>query len=418
MPTRRQYLRGTAATGSIAMVGGTAGCTLFDGGSSESDSADITVGVLTMLNLDVGKATRRGVELAAKQIEEEGVLDGDVSVEAVGTEGASSAAVEGHNSLVEREGADVTLGTFAEQTAAGIMENIAQTETIHLNVGAISPELPAKLQEDYESFKPWFRLAPMNANFFVADMLGFAEEYLVGKQGWTKTAIFREDALWTEQIAPALEEGFAGFGMEVKDDVVFSLSETNYRSYMDQFADMDLDCVYGLIAEAGKGPLLGYEKSSLETPLVGSLVASQSPQYLSDIDSDTSNSIGQTFTTWGATLSQTAQEFVDLYTETYDSRPSKPTWAAFGGYAATRLYASARAEAGDDLDATIDALETGSFDLNQTYEVYEPGEAGPDGNEYPHDLKYGPGLYQPTWSTWNEGEQVTVYPDTFANEEF
>ncbi|WP_267164009.1 ABC transporter substrate-binding protein [Halovenus salina] len=397
------------------MLGSTAGCSgILGGGSSGSE----TLGVLTTLDLDVGKATVRGAELGAQVANDEGILDSDLSVESSNTEGTASSAVDAHNTLVSRQGADATIGTFAEQTAAGIMDEIAETETVHLNVGAAAPALAGQVAEDYERYKPWFRIAPINAAFFVADLLNFAEQFAVGQQGWENAVIFREDAAWTGQVAPALKDAVGGLGMSIEDDIVFSLSENNFTTYMNQIDDTDVDFIFGLVAEAGKGPLLSYEESGVEKPMVGDLVASQSPQYLADINTENSNVISRTFTTWGSQLSDAAQEFVDMYESEYDSRPTKPTWAAFGSYVATQMYARARSEGGDSLDDTVTAMEEETFELNQTYSVYGPDEEAPDGNSYPHDLKYGPDFFQPTWSQWRDGEQVTVYPDKFANAEF
>jgi branched-chain amino acid transport system substrate-binding protein len=419
MANRRDFIRKAGAAGSIALLGSTAGCSgLPGGGSSNGGSDGHTVGVLTTLNLDVGKATLRGAELAAQQINEEGTLDGEMSIESSNTEGQSTAAVEAHNTLVNRQGADATLGTFAEQTAAGIMSEIASTETIHLNVGAVAPGLAGQVAENYEQFKPWFRVAPINAAFFVLDLLNFSEQFVVGQQDWSSAAILREDAAWTGQVAPALKNSVPDMGVEIQDDIVFSLSENNFSPYYNQIQNMDVDFVYGLVAEAGRAPLLAYEQSDIQTPMVGDLVASQSPQYLSDVDADSSPIIGRTFTTWGANLSSEAQEFVDTYESNYDSRPTKPTWAAFGAYAATQMYAQARAEGGSDLDSTVSAMESTSYELNQTYSVYGPDEEAPDGNSYPHDLRYGPDHFQPTWSQWRDGEQVTVYPDQYANGDY
>jgi branched-chain amino acid transport system substrate-binding protein len=446
MPSRRQYLRRATTAGGAAILGLTAGCAGNGNGGDGSDGNDGSdgsggggddgggsdgsgstsdggegpkIGVLTMMQLDTGKATKRGVELAAKKINDQGMLDGDVSVISQDTEGASTAAVEGHNSLVNRQGADVTLGTFAEQTAAAIMPEIASTEKIHLNVGAISPKLPAQVAEEYEKYKPWFRVAPPNAAFFVVDMLTFAEQFLVGEQGWSSTAIFREDAAWTDQVGGALKKEFPKIGLEVKDDIVFSLSETSFSTYMNQIQNMDVDCVYGLIAEAGKAPLLSYEKAGITTPMVGALVASQSPQYLSDVNAETSPIVGQTFSTWGANHTSAGEEFVNQYTSTYDSRPSKPTWSAFGGYAATMMYAQALAEGDGSLDSTVSAMEETSFQLDQNYSVYAPGEsAEATGGSYPHDVKYGSDQFKPMWSQWQGGEMKTVYPDKFANADY
>ncbi|MFC7058208.1 hypothetical protein [Halovenus salina] len=147
---------------------------------------------------------------------DEGILDSDLSVESSNTEGTASSAVDAHNTLVSRQGADATIGTFAEQTAAGIMDEIAETETVHLNVGAAAPALAGQVAEDYERYKPWFRIAPINAAFFVADLLNFAEQFAVGQQGWENAVIFREDAAWTGQVAPALKDAVGGQACQSK----------------------------------------------------------------------------------------------------------------------------------------------------------------------------------------------------------
>jgi branched-chain amino acid transport system substrate-binding protein len=260
MATRRQYLRQAGAAGSVALLATTAGCSGDgggggdgggdgdggDGGSTGGGSGGLTAGVLTTLQLDTGIATERGAELAAQKINSEGMLDSDVSIASEDTEGQSTVAVEAYNSLVNQENADLTLGTFAEQTGAAILPEIASSRTIHTNVGAISPELPTNLREDYEQFKPWFRVYPPNAAFFVIDMLNFTEQFLVGEQGWSSTALFREDAAWTEQVGGALKQQFPEMGLEVQDDIVFSLSENNFSPYMNQIQDMDVDVVFGL----------------------------------------------------------------------------------------------------------------------------------------------------------------------------
>jgi len=82
------------------------------------------------------------------------------------------------------------------------------------------------------------------------------------------------------------------------------------------------------------------------------------------------------------------------------------------------MYEQARAEGGSSLDDTVTAMEDTTYELNQTYSVYGPDEESPDGNTYPHDIKYWSDFFQPTWSQWRDGEQVTVYPEQYANGEY
>lgn len=416
---RRSFLRRTAATGAVVATGTSlSGCLrIFGGGSSDA----ITVGVLSMLETDTGKATERGVEIAAEFIDDEDSIDQEIEVASANTEGTSTGAVEAYNNLINREEADVTLGAFAESAAAGIMPNIADEQKIHLNVGAASPALSAELRENFEEYKYWFRFAPPNSEFFGVDFVQFAQNFMVDEMGWESVAFYREDAAWTNEVTPFLKEEFPNMGLEVKDDVVFPMDTSNYSPYVSNLEDADIDAVFGLIAEAGRSPVQGYAKSDSEVPLVGDVVAVQSPSYLDDMDGTGQNVIGRTHSTWSAELrTQVSEDFLNMWSENYSDRPTKPTWAGLGAFAATNVLANAveRADATDP-DDVIPEVENADFDLIQNYQVFGEDEEDPiTGNTFPHDLKYGEGNYQSTWSQWRDGEQVTIWPPSLATAEF
>lgn len=416
--SRRSFLKRSVATGGVLATGpALAGCVGGGGGGSSS----LTVGVLSMLDLDTGKATERGVELAAEWIGDAGTIDQDIEVVSEDTQGTATGAVEAYTNLVDRQEVDVTLGAFAESAAAGIMPNIADSQTIHLNVGAVSPALTAELVEDFDQYKYWFRLAPPNAQFFGVDFLSFAERFMTGEMGWDSIAFFREDAAWTNDVAPFLKEEFPGMGLEIQGDVVFPISENNFSPYLSQFEDMDIDCIFAMVAEAGATPVQGYATSDLDVPMVGDVVAVQSPSYLEDMSGGGQNVVGRTHSTWSAKAeTEVSQEFLEMWSDTYSSRPQQPTWAGLGSFAATNILANAISRAGtQNADDLIPEIENADFELIQRYQVFGQDEEDPiTGSRFPHDLKYGPDHYESTWSQWRDGEQVTVWPQDLATGEF
>jgi len=416
---RRNFLKRSVVTGGAIASGSTlAGCL---GQVTGGGSSTLKIGVLSTLELDVGKATERGVQLAADAINEAGSIDQEVEVVSENTQGTATGAVEAYSNLVDRQSVDVTLGAFAESAAAGIMPNIADSQTIHLNVGAVSPALSAKLVEDYEKYKYWFRFAPPNSQFFGVDFLRFAEQFMIGEMDWDSVAFFREDAAWTNEVAPFLKQEFPKMGIEVQGDVVFPISESNFSPYFSKYQDMDVDAIFAMVAEAGKTPIQGYAKSSLDVPMVGDVVAVQSPSYPDDMGGQGQNVVGRTHSTWSAKkVTDASEEFVNTWTDTYSSRPQKPTLTGLGGFAATRILANAISRAGTkNAEEVIPEVEKADFELFQRYQVFGKDEKDPiTGSRFPHDLKYGPDHYESTWSQWRDGEQVTVWPQDLATGDF
>lgn len=417
---RREFLKKSGLVGTMLATPSVAGCLE---GLPGSGGGPVTLGVLSMLELDTGKGTVRGAEIAAEEITENGgVLGNDLQISSNDTQGTSTGAVEAYSFLNDSEGAVATLGTFAESAAAAVMSSMADAQQIHMNVGGVSPALSGQLVDDYEKFKYWFRLAPPNSMFFGVDIINFAQEFMVNRQGWESVALFREDAAWTEEVAPFLKQEFPKMGLEVMKDEVFPLSETNFSSYFSRIQNLDVDAIFGLVAEAGKGPVQGYVKAGIDTPLVGDVVFVQSPQYWEDLGGQGEGIVGRTHSTWSAQRNDRADSFIQTWHDKYDSRPTEPTWAGLGAYAATHMWANAVEAAGElTPENVVPEMENQSFDLIQKYQVFGRDEEDPiTGQKFPHDLKYGMDAdhYQSTWSEWVDGEQQTIWPPHLATAEY
>lgn len=413
---RRDFLRASAA-GSGALLTGLSGCIgQFTGGGGDA----VGVGVLTMLDLDFGQSNLRGAELAAEDLNDaDGILGRDVEVVSSNSEGTASGGVEAYNFLVDRENVDTTQGAFAESVAAGILPRIGETGRVHVNIGGVAAELAETVHDDYDRLKYWFRNV-LNTIYFGIDVVNFAEQYMVGEQDWTRVAMFREDAAWTNGMAPVLKEQLPGVGVEVVDDIVFSLSENNFTPYYSDLDDMEIDAVLALIAEAGRAPFQGYAQYGLDTPMVGDLVFVQSPSFWDVVGEAGESVVGRTHSTWSAQLNDEAQTFVDRFEQSPGDAPPKPSFAAFAGYAAVQIFAEAAERAGTlDGDELVAAMEETDYTLGQRYQYYGPDEPDPvTGRNFTHDIKYGPDNYLPTWSQWRDGEQVTVFPPDKATGEY
>jgi len=240
---------------------------------------------------------------------------------------------------------------------------------------------------------------------------------MVGKRGFSKLGFLIEDAAWTHETVPFLKKQFPQIGLSIEGIQWYPVKETNYQPYYSKIADLDIDAIFGLSANSGVGPLQGYFKANTNVPLIGDLVPVQSPSFIRDMGGKGNGIVARTHATWSEQMSDTGKQFVDDWENAYSSRPAKPEWAGLGTYAHLQQYAEAVDKAGStNADDVVPALEEAEFKLGENYAFFGKGEKDPiTGKEFTHDLKVGPDFFQSVWSQWQDGTQVTIWPDSLAD---
>jgi len=182
----------------------------------EEEANELKVGVIGPMQFQMGEHHWMGATLAADEINAAGGIQvGEDSYqiklvqvdsnELVSVPDAASAAEE----AISVDNVDVLIGTIRSEAALAVQEVAMDYETIFMVCGSSETAMSEKVAEDYDRYKYWFRITPVNntalgqLNFLlvgaVAQKIG--AELLMPP----KLAVLAEKASWTEAIVAAAQ---------------------------------------------------------------------------------------------------------------------------------------------------------------------------------------------------------------------
>lgn len=387
----------------------------------EPEKEPLIVGVISMMELDVGKSSLRGVEIAAEEINEAGgILGRPVEVVSADSKGLPDEGLRAFEYLVTRENADLVIGPFADAVLASIFPRLEEYK-IPLIVNADSYyEIALKVHENYDTYKGWFRVMPINDFYLGYNIVEFGESMMVEELGWDSVVIFREQAAWTEGIVSLVEEEFPKIGLNIADHIVFPVDEKDYSPYYREAERSGADCIFAIVAEAGIAPILQYADFKPDMPLLGIVVSAQVPEFYDDTGGATGSVATMNIVGWNSEMDAKSRAFIDKWSEKYTTRPAKPDYAGFGGYIALNVFREAAERAGTfDLDPLVIELEKTDYHMTYRFQFYGRDEKDPYfGMYFTHDVKYGPDFAYAQWTQWQGDDAYTIWPEKFAVRDF
>ena len=411
---RRPFLR---ATGAGAAGVAFAGC-LGDSDSGDGTVPDtITIGTLGPSDSPLGASIHNSVKLAVEEINADGGIAGaDVEVSTKDTKDQPSTARDVYKELTTGENVEATVGIFGSEQLLAIMDDIAQAETVHLTSGAATPEAPALLAEDYETYKPWFRVGPTNSTFLDDSLVTFAKERF-DSMGWEKVAFIAEDFKWTEPVTEDIKQRLVDeANVEVTQVSRVSESTEDFTPIYEEIENDGVDGVYTALAHIGTTALVQWAKQQRPFGFGGIHVPTQLPSYYAATEGAAIATFSQTTATPNSEITDKTVPFANTYDEAYDGFP---VYSGYSSYDAVYMLKNA-IEAAESIgtDDVIAELEAASFTgTTGTLEFY-----GRD-HEFPHDVKYGPDLAQGVYFQWQpdsegNGRQRVIWNDELQEAEY
>jgi len=406
---RRQILKTTAGGAAGLSL---AGCLDTYGTIVGSDDPEpITVGVLAPgPNSDTtGRSNVRGAQIAIDELNENGGILGREVELAVGDTNRS--APEGrrqYQRLVLEEGADVTVGVATSEVLEGILDDVAEQETVHLTAGSVTMTPNELISQQYEKYKYHFRVGPLNGHDLATHQIEFLND-MGSELGWESFAVLVEDYIWTESLWDVYQE-------ELGDDVTFweqyPPETDNFTEIYDEIATTDADAVLEAVAHTGATSLVDWNRSQQPFGFGGVHMPMQSPSYYEQVDGNCEYAVGYTNVTPTSNRDR-AKSFINEYQSRHNG--TSPIYTGYNSYDAVHVFAQAAKDAGtldsDELVTTLEGISvagtTGTIEFN-----------GPD-EEFPHDVKYGEEYVHPVYFQWREGEdgtgvQEVIWPDDQA----
>ncbi|HID42640.1 MAG TPA: branched-chain amino acid ABC transporter substrate-binding protein [Archaeoglobaceae archaeon] len=381
----------------------------------------IVISVIGPMAVSEGTAEKNAAMLAAEEINKEGgILGKEIEIVVGDTKLDPSTATSEFRRLATVENAVMITGGFSSGVMNSMMETMAETKTIFL-ADASSPGHPAKVAEDYEKYKYWFRISQNNGTTFawdLADLIDFFNE----QEGLNikKIYIIRDEHIWTDAViadlTPLLEER----GVEIIKDAKVPKGYTDYDVLLLEAQDLNADVIMPILAIAGTGDVLtkSWKELGISILLAGHDLKAIDAEFYEDTNGAAE---GEVFIADGGVLSTApptdkAAEFLEAYKVKYGHYPE--SHQAYGAYDALYIYkmaVEAAAEAGEenpfDPDVVVKYLEKytpeNPVTLTRVIAWYDN-----------HALAWGDDFVRNWPSQWQDGKQCIIWPSNVANCEF
>jgi branched-chain amino acid transport system substrate-binding protein len=380
---------------------------------------EVVVGVLGPMALPEGTAEEKGAKLAADEINKKGgILGLPVKVVVGDTKLNPDAAAAEMRRLATVEHADMVTGGFSSGVMMSIMEVVAETKTVFLG-DASSPAHPAKVAENYEKYKYWFRISQNNGSTFawdLADMIDFLRDKGVTVE---KVYIIRDEHIWTDAVMKGLTPLLEERGVEIVADKQVGRGYTEYEPLLLDAKARGADVIMPILAIAGTGDVLAKAWGELQIPalLAGHDLAAIDYQFYDKTEGMANYEI---FIADGGALvtsppTDMCAKFVEAYKAKYGHYPE--SHQAYGAYDAVYAYKAA-------VEAAYKAGEKNPFDDDVVVKYLEKYDT-----KNPlvltrtiawhknHALAWGDNFVRNWVSQWQDGQQFIIHPPTVAKSE-
>ena len=375
----------------------------------EEEANELTVGIIGPMQFQMGEHHWMGATLAADEINAAGGIQvGEDSYqiklvqvdsnELVSVPDAASAAEE----AISVDNVDVLIGTIRSEAALAVQEVAMDYETIFMVCGSSETAMSEKVAEDYDRYKYWFRITPVNntalgqLNFLLVGAV--AQEIGAQLLMPPKLAVLAEKASWTEAIVAAAQAYLPPQGIEVVGVWQPSDKATDVTAELTAIEAAGAN----MIMTALSGPVgipyaRAWEELQIPAASVGINVMAQADDFF--VNTGGFGNYEMTLNTLArdVALTEKTLPFIEAFiAETGEM----PTYNA-GTYDA--LYVLKEAiERADSVDMDDIVVELENTDYNSV-----AGRIVFDDN---HDVTWAPGYVTALGVQWQDGELKGVWP--------
>lgn len=358
----------------------------------------IRIGILDDLSRPSGKHTKNGALLAAKQINLAGGIEVSgkqyyVGIVAENTDEANpnldiSKGVSAAYKMVTVHNPHFIIGGYRTESLAAYVEVIMDAKTVFLGTGAAIDYLCQNVLYNYNRYKYWFRITPLNSTSRAKELInyiGALSAALGAEYSGTvnKVAIIREALDWTIPLANALQYYLPLLGLMIATDIAYPITATatDFMTYMNMIKAIEPQILIPLISGTGSIPMnIQYEDIKPKCLIAGI-------DQISEVESNWDDTQGACQyevvmqNTFRINKTQFTIPFWDAYLYEYNK---EPFYTATGGYdAVSLLTTTVESTQSFDSDIIVAALE----DVTQSYPFI--GASGNIAFTPSHDLVEG-----------------------------
>jgi len=384
------------------LIAGMVGC----GGG---EAKEIKVGVIGPMQFQMGEHHWMGATLAADEINAAGgVKVGNdtykiklVKVDSNELVSPSDAATAAEKAITVDK-VDFLMGTIRSEAALAVQEVAMDHQTIFMVCGSSETKMSAKVTENYDRYKFWFRVTPVNntnlakLNFLLVGMV--AQKIGAQLKIAPKLAIVAEKASWTEAIIAAAQQVLPSKGVQVVGVWQPSAEATDVTAELQAINNSGANMIMtALSGTVGIPYARAWEELKIPAASVGINVMAQSDGFF-----ENTSGFGNYETTLntyarGVEFTDKTKPFMDAFIA---QMGETPTYNA-GTYDALYILKGAIEAAGSlNQDEIVTELEKTDYD----------GTAGHFAFDASHDVIWGPGNVTAVGVQWQNGELKGIWP--------
>ncbi len=369
----------------------------------------IKIGVIGPMQFTQGEGHWNGATLAAEQINAKGgvqVGDKKLPIELVKLDSNEFVSLPDATNAIElatsRYKVNFLVGGFRTE-AVLVMQDIAMdNKTIFIGCGAAHPKLCGKVKEDYDRYKYWFRVTPINSRFLVKVdfiLLGMVAKIMAKELNIPKlkVAIVAEKAVWCDPIVGIAQKNLPKMGMEVVGVWRPSPVATDVTAELSAIQSSGAHIIFTSFSSS-VGITFAKQWGELKIPAaaVGINVEAQKDGFWAATGGKGNYTL--TINTYARVkITDQTIDFFDTYVNKFKEAPNYTA----GTYEAVYILADAITKAGSlDPDKLVPFIE-------KTDRIGAPGRMVFDKT---HDVTWGPGYVTATGTQWQNGKNMCVWP--------
>lgn len=371
----------------------------------------IKIGVIGPMNFLQGKGHWNGALMAQDEINAAGgvqVGNKKMKIELVKADSneflSMTDATNAMELLLTRDKVDFVVGGFRTESVMAMQDIAMDYKTIFLGCGAATKEICDRVGENYDRYKYWFRITPINnvylakTSFIHLATVGGIMRNALGIQT-PKVAIVAEKQAWVEAMIKASEATIPKLGLELVGIWQPSQTATDVTAELSAIQRSGAHIVFTIFS-ASVGVTFAKQVGELKIPVaqVGINVEAQKDGFW-----EATGGMGNYVMTMNTYARDV--EYNDLtkpYVEEYIKRFGEvPTYTADTHTAILMLAETIKRAGSLDADKIVPELEKWDQD----------GTAGRFKFDANHDALWGPGYLTSLGVQWQDGKLVGVWPN-------
>ena len=369
----------------------------------------VKIGVVGPMAFTQGEGHWNGATLAEEEINAKGgiqVGDKKLKIELIKADSNEFLSIPDATNAMElavtRNKADFLVGGFRSEAVLVMQDIAADYKKIFLGCGAAHPELCARVTKDYDKYKYWFRITPINSKFLVkVDFLllgmvakAMATELKIDK---IKVGIIAEKAVWTDPIVDIAQENLPKMGMEVVGVWRPSPVATDVAAELSAVQRAGAHIIFTSFSSSVGIPFAKqWGELKIPAAAVGINVEAQKDGFWEATGGKGNYTV--TINTYAdVKITDATKPFFKKYKERFKEAPNYTA----GTYEAIYILADAIEKAGTlDAEKLIPIIE----------KTDRQGTAGRLAFSEDHDVMWGPGYTTALGTQWQDGENKCVWP--------